>query len=225
MPVFDPEIVHECAMQCVGKSKPQMFEAFEKAMAARYPGVLDFSQPWIYSIAGGAIIQMKLYYASLTEYLVIWGSPIGSEGYSGRHFIGFWNTVIDGESWYYGEGQFEKSVYKPGDRIYIGPAQARAMNYKNGVYAVKYARGALPMSLWFWVADEMLSCIDFFTIMQTVSIYLDLLFQYIGRIIPILKWPAKGISFLFHMLTKALTPPPQVTEIPKKNIKWYKKHP
>jgi hypothetical protein len=26
---------------------------------------------------------MKLYYASLNEYIMIWGTPIGSEGHSG----------------------------------------------------------------------------------------------------------------------------------------------
>ena len=115
-------------------------------MDARYPGVLDHGQPWVYSIAGGAMIQMKLYFASLTEYIMIWGTPIGSEGHSGRHFSGFWDTVIDGETWYYGEGQFEKSIYKPGDRIYVGPGQARAMNFTNGVWAVEYARGFIPLS-------------------------------------------------------------------------------
>jgi len=58
---------------------------------------------------------MKLYYASTSEYIMIWGTPIGSEGHSGRHFAGFWDTVIDGETWYYAEGQFEKTIYKPGD--------------------------------------------------------------------------------------------------------------
>ena len=143
--LFDPDVVHECAMQCLGKPKPEMFDVFAQALAARHPNILDFSQPWIYSIAGGAMIQMKLYYASLNEYIMIWGTPIGSEGHSGRHFAGFWDTVIDGETWYYGEGQFEKSVYLPGDRIYVGPGQARAMNFTNGVWAVEYARGLLPL--------------------------------------------------------------------------------
>jgi len=118
--VFDPDVVHEAALVCLGKKKPEMFDAFGREMAARYPGIIDQGQPWVYSIAGGAMIQMKLFYASLTEYIMIWGTPIGSEGHSGRHFTGFWDTVIDGETWYYGEGQFEKSVYKPGDRIYVG---------------------------------------------------------------------------------------------------------
>ena len=83
-------------------------------MEDKYPGRLDLDQPWIFSNAGGAMIQMKLYYASVFEYIMIWGTPIGSEGHSGRHAVGFWDTVIDGEMWYYGEGQFDKRVYRAG---------------------------------------------------------------------------------------------------------------
>ena len=96
--VFDPDVVHECSLAAIGHPKPQMFDVFAQAMEREYPGVLDHSQPWLYSIAGGAMIQMKLYYASLTEYIMIWGTPIGSEGHSGRHLTGFWDTVIDGET-------------------------------------------------------------------------------------------------------------------------------
>jgi C-8 sterol isomerase len=120
------------------------------------------------------MIQMKLYHASVNEYLMIWGTPIGSEGHSGRHAVGFWDTVIDGEMWYYGEGQFEKRVYRPGDRVYVGPNQARAMNFTDGVWAVEYARGPLPLSVPFGVADELLSTLDFASAGQTLSIYATL---------------------------------------------------
>lgn len=185
--VFDPDVVHECALRCLGKPKPEMFDAFAAALDERYPGILDLQQPWVYSIAGGAMIQMKLYYASLTEYIMIWGTPIGSEGHSGRHFTGFWDTVIDGETWYYGEGQFEKSIYKPGDRIYVGPGQARAMNFTDGVWAVEYARGLLPLSIPFGIADELISCLDWVTATQTISLYTDLIFQNVARSLPLGK--------------------------------------
>lgn len=218
--VFDPDVVHECAMTCLGKSKPAMFDAFADALDARYPGVLDRSQPWIYSIAGGAMIQMKLYFASLTEYIMIWGTPIGSEGHSGRHFTGFWDTVIDGETWYYGEGQFEKSIYKPGDRIYVGPGQARAMNFTDGVWAVEYARGVLPLSMPFGVVDELVSCLDWVTAGQTLSLYTDLVFQHIRRQVPAVSPAASLVSMVARSITDKLTPPPEVQEIPKENIRW-----
>ena len=127
--VFDPDVVHKCGLAGLGLKKPEMFDAVAKALETRYPGHIDFTQPWIYSIAGGAMIQMKLYFASVMEYIMIWGTPIGSEGHSGRHHVGFWDTVLDGEAWYYGEGEFERTVYKPGDRIWVGPRQSRGMNF------------------------------------------------------------------------------------------------
>jgi C-8 sterol isomerase len=172
--LFDPQVIHACALKGIGKPKPAMFDAIADAIEDAYPGRIDRSLPWIYSIAGGAMIQMKLYYASTFEYLMIWGTPIGSEGHSGRHAVGFWDTVIDGETWYYAEGQFEKRVYRPGDRIYVGPGQARAMNFTDGVWAVEYARGAIPLSMPFGLADELLSTLDFATAAQTVGYYMAL---------------------------------------------------
>lgn len=221
-PIFDPDVVHDCAMKCLGQPKPQMFNTFADAMEQKYPGVLDRGQPWLYSIAGGAMIQMKLYYASITEYVMIWGTPIGSEGHSGRHLSGFWDTVIDGETWYYAEGQFEKSVYKPGDRIYVGPGQARAMNFTDGVWAVEYARGFIPYSMPFGVMDEMLSCLDWVTAAQTLSLYADLVSQSIAQRNKRLRQPLQLVSAAARALTERLRPPPEVPAIPKENIKFFR---
>ncbi|MGD1118795.1 MAG: hypothetical protein ABR886_04845 [Dehalococcoidales bacterium] len=222
MPVFDPDVVHKCALEGLGMPKPQMFDAFARALAGHYPKVLDLSQPWIYSIAGGAMIQMKLYYASTSEYIMIWGTPIGSEGHSGRHFTGFWDTVIDGETWYYAEGQFEKTIFKPGDRIYVGPGQARAMNFTNGVWAVEYARGFIPISMPFGIAEEIFICFDFMTVTQTLSIYSDLIAQAWGHKCGVLKPVTSPVSWLSRKVSRMLEPAPEVKEIPKKNIRWFK---
>jgi hypothetical protein len=155
--VFDPEVVHECAMLAIGKPKPEMFDAFADAMAERYPTHIQRDLPWLYSNAGGAMIQMKLYFISLMEYIMIWGTPIGSEGHSGRHAVGFWDTVLDGEMWYYAEGVFERKEFRPGDRIYVGPGDAVGMNFTNGVWAVEYMRGPLPLSMPFGLADALFS--------------------------------------------------------------------
>ena len=224
MPIFHPDTVHQCALECLGLPKPEMFDAFAQALSKHYPKILDFSQPWIYSIAGGAMIQMKLYYASFTEYIMIWGTPIGSEGHSGRHFTGFWDTVIDGETWYYGEGEFEKTIYKPGDRIYVGPGQARAMDFTDGVWAIEYARGFLPLSMPFGTAQEIFICLDFLTATQTLSLYTDLVAQSIGHKCIVFKPFTKPVSYLAHKLTTKLEPAPEVKEIPDKNIRWFKRN-
>jgi hypothetical protein len=76
--------------------------------------------------------------------------------------------------WYYGEGQFDKRVYRPGDRVYVGPNQSRAMNFTTGVWATEYARGPLPLSIPFGIADELVSTLDFATAAQTIAQYASL---------------------------------------------------
>ena len=215
--VFDPEVIHECAMKGLGLRKPEMFDVIAREVERRYPGHIDHSQPWIYSIAGGAMIQMKLYFASMREYVMIWGTPIGSEGHSGRHRAAFWDTVIDGETWYYAEGEFEKRIYKPGDRIYVGPGQACGMNFTDGVWAVEYARGPLPTSIPFGLADELVSTLDFKTAAQTLSLYTDLAMQNLGRQFSPAKLLTSPISRVARRVTDLLMARPTLPEIPKDN--------
>jgi hypothetical protein len=213
--IFDPEVIHECALKGLGLPKPEMFDVIAREIERRYPGHIEHDLPWIYSIAGGAMIQMKLYFASLWEYVMIWGTPIGSEGHSGRHRVSFWDTVIDGETWYFAEGQFEKRIYRPGDRIFVGKGQACGMNFTDGVWAVEYERGPLMLSLPFGLADELLSTLDYTAAIQTVSLYSYLIGRHWGASYnhdyPLL-WPFKKVAavpmkFFGWRMTRALIPP------------------
>jgi hypothetical protein len=216
--VFDPEVIHACAMKGLGLRKPQMFEVIAREFEKRYPGHIDHSQPWIYSIAGGAMIQMKLYFASLREYVMIWGTPIGSEGHSGRHRVAFWDTVIDGETWYYAEGQFEKRIYRPGDRIFVGKGQACGMNFTDGVWAVEYARGAIPLSMPFGLSDELLSVLDLPTAIRTLSMYTSLIGHHWGNrayrdyplLLPARRFAAIFMNWIGPAVTRSLAPPPPI---------------
>ena len=226
--IFDPEVIHECAMKGIGRRKPEMFDVIAREIEKRYPGHIDHTQPWIYSIAGGAMIEMKLYFASLFEYVMIWGTPIGSEGHSGRHRVAFWDTVIDGETWYFAEGQFEKRIYRPGDRIFVGKGQACGMNFTDGVWAVEYARGPLMLSMPFGLADEVLSTLDFSTALQTLSMYTSLIGRHWANrenydyplLVPIKKTAALLMNLIGPAVTKALTPPaPIEINTPRPKVK------
>lgn len=179
--VFDTRVIHEIACQHLGKPLEEMFDCIAADLEAQYPGKIDTSKPWIYSNAGGVMIQMKLYHASTKEYIMIWGTPIGSEGHTGRNQVDFYDTVLDGEAWYYKEGQFQRDVYTPGDYIVVNKGEATGMHYPDHVWMIEYARGPLLTLLPFGLADGLLSTLDFKTVYQTVVIYFSLLFRSLSK--------------------------------------------
>lgn len=179
--VFDPQVIHEISRKHLGQPLEQMFENVIAELSERYPGAIDNSKPWIFNNAGGVMLEMKLLHASTKEYVMIWGTPIGSEGHTGRHLVEFYDTVLDGEAWYYQEGQFTRDVYTSGDHIFIGKGQSAGMHYPDHVWMVEYARGILPSLLPFGLADALLSTLDYKTALQTMTIYFSLLTRHLSR--------------------------------------------
>src|SRR5260370_11603605 len=173
--VFDPQVIHEISRKHLGQPLEQMFAHVIAELSERYPGAIDDSKPWIFNNASGVMLQMKLLHASTREYVMIWGTPIGSEGHTGRHLVEFYDTVLDGEAWYYQEGQFIRDVYTPGDHVFLGKGQSAGMHYPDHVWMVDDALGALPSLLPCALADALLSTLDFKTALQTVVIYYSLL--------------------------------------------------
>lgn len=172
--VFDPEVVHEVSSQHIGEPHAQMFDNIISALAQRYPGQIDATQPWIFSNAGGAMIQVKFLYASAGEYLMLFGTPIGTEGHSGRNPVAYYDTVLDGEAWYYREGQFERTVYRTGERIAVLPGESAGMHIPDHVWMIEYARGPLAALFPFGLADALFSTLDYKTIARTMKMYFSL---------------------------------------------------
>ena len=169
--LFDPDTIHKIAVQYTGLPHQQMLEEITAALDRQYPGLISSDLPWIFSNAGGAMIQIKLLHASFNEYILLFGTPVGTEGHSGRHLVEFYDTVLDGEAWYYHEGQFERDVYTTGNRIFVGRRQSAGMHIPDHVWMIEYARGALGLLLPFGLADSLLSTLDFLTVWQTLVAY------------------------------------------------------
>lgn len=175
--VFDPKVIDEIARKHLGKPLEQMFADIGVELAETYPGAIDQTRPWVFNNAGGVMLEMKLFHASHKEYIMIWGTPIGSEGHTGRHLSEFHDTVLDGEAWYYSEGELTRHEYKPGDYIFVGKGESAGMHYPDHVWMIEYARGSLLTILPFGLADGLFSTLDYKTLWNTVVLYFSLLFQ------------------------------------------------
>jgi len=169
--VFDPDVLHDVVKRVVGQPLPEMIEQIKSELSAEYPGYILDNDRWIFNNAGGAMGQMLVLHASITEYVIVFGSPIGTEGHSGRFMAEDFFFILEGEQWAYAEGDLTRHVYKPGDRHILPPGRAIGYKMPDRCYALEYARGIIPAMLPFGVADAFSSTLDMSALGRTFGIY------------------------------------------------------
>jgi C-8 sterol isomerase len=170
--VFDPEVLHAIAREAINqKSRSEIVATTEQLLVERYPKHITRDTPWIFNNAGGAMGQIKLLHSSLTEYVLIFGTPIGTEGHSGRYGTEVYDYMLDGEMWTYHAGEFQRTISKPGDLAYLGPDKAKGYATPQGAYMLEYSRGIIPTMLPFGLADTLFSTRDGVTMRRTLWHY------------------------------------------------------
>jgi C-8 sterol isomerase len=169
--LFDPDVLHGMVRDVVGQPLPDMIAQLRGRLSQRYPGAILDRTDWIFNNAGGAMGQMLVLHASITEYVMIFGSPIGTEGHSGRFYAEDFFFILEGEQWAYAEGDLEKRVYRPGDLHVLPPGKAEGYKMPDRCYALEYARGVIPAMLPFGIADAMSSTLDVSAVGRTFGIY------------------------------------------------------
>lgn len=169
--IFDPDVLHGIVHDVIGQPLPKMVADIRRELSARYPGHILDGDEWIFNNAGGAMGQMLVLHASITEYVIIFGSPIGTEGHSGRFYAEDFFFILEGEQWAYAEGDLEKKVYAPGDLHVLEAGTAEGYRMPDGCFALEYARGIIPAMLPFGVADAMSSTLDINSVRRTFGVY------------------------------------------------------
>ena len=169
--VFDPDVLHEVARGAIGKPIEQIIATVHRELLARYPGHIREKPQWALNNAGGAMGAMLVLHASITEYVIIFGTPIGTEGHTGRFRADDYFIILDGEQWAYEPGQLTRKVFKPGDMHHMPRGVAQGYRIPDHCWALEYARGVIPLMLPFGVADTLFSTLDVRTLLRTFRIY------------------------------------------------------
>jgi C-8 sterol isomerase len=170
-PVFDPEVLHQIARESIGPPIEQLLPPLIDRLQARYPGHIQDPGRWVMNNAGGAMGAMLVLHASLTEYVMIFGTPIGTEGHSGRYRADDWFMILEGEQWAFNPGELQRRVYRPGDIHHMPRGNAQGYRIPEHCWALEYARGFIPGMLPFGVADTIFSTLDVRTLAETFAIY------------------------------------------------------
>ncbi|KAF7315434.1 hypothetical protein MIND_00058300 [Mycena indigotica] len=177
--VFDPDFLHELAQSAVASAfSPNdtagMIDHIVTNLTSTYASsqvkLNHDSTEWVLSNAGGAMGSMRILHASITEYLIIFGTPLGTEGHSGILSADDYFHILVGEQWAFAPGSFEMERYTAGTVHFLPRGVTKQYKMHRGCFALEYARGWIPPMLPFGLADTLTSTLDFFTLYHTARI-------------------------------------------------------
>ena len=84
---------------------------------------------------------MYVIHASITEYLIISGTPLGTEGHTSLYPLDNYFYILRGEQWAFSAGDVEKEVYIPGDVHLLKRGTVKQYKMHEGCFALELAQG------------------------------------------------------------------------------------
>jgi C-8 sterol isomerase len=170
--VFNPDQLQTMTQAKIGLPYPQLFESLRADLDRHYPGMISPQIEWCFNNAGGCMYSIGVLHASFREYLLFFGSAIGTMGHTGRHRSDIFDFVLDGELWYFSEDRpYDRIVRQAGDRYFLAKGNSEGLCIPDHAWVLEYARGFIPAMLPFGLADSLFSTLDLRTVGRTFGIY------------------------------------------------------
>jgi len=171
--VFDPNTLHRIANEVIRRnlSTERTVKQLAIELEKLYPGHIDIDEEWMFNNAGGAMGAMTLLHCSLSEYVIVFGTTIGTDGHTGRFFADDYFIILEGEQWAFSAGQFDREIYRAGTMHHLARGHAQAYRMPDRCFALEYARGWIPSMLPFGIWDVLFSTLDFHTMFLTFFYY------------------------------------------------------
>ncbi|KAI8066305.1 ERG2/sigma1 receptor-like protein [Gilbertella persicaria] len=173
--IFDQHKLQEVAQRNIAKygqnDTRAMIQNIALDLEKEYPGHVSLKEDWVFNNAGGAMGAMWILHGSLSEYVIIFGTPIGTEGHTGRYFADDYFIILEGEQWAYYPGELQRTVFKPGEMHHLPRGLAQHYKIDQHAWALEYARGWIPAMLPFGFFDSLFSTIDVVTMYHTFRVY------------------------------------------------------
>ncbi|MGV0606408.1 isomerase [Mycolicibacterium sp. XJ1904] len=163
---IDPDVLHGVAQQVVGLSvdSGELTTRAVELLADAYPDLIDRAPGrWVASKAGGILGKVRFVYFSPREYIVIFGSPTGTQGFSGRYKrVQIHKFLMAGriDSYDLESDDNTAMVLLPGERTCLEKGKARGLTIHPGSWHIEYGRGAVATTLPFAMVDTLLVSLE-----------------------------------------------------------------
>ncbi|KAK3724090.1 C-8 sterol isomerase [Vermiconidia calcicola] len=170
--IFTPEKLHALALSSIeqhGNNTADLVATIIETLRAD-PNIAPYistEEEWMFNNAGGAMGGMYMIHCSLTEYLLIFGTAVGTEGHSGRHTADDYFHIIQGTQVAYTPGSYEPEVYPQGSVHHLKRGVVKQYKMDSSCFALEYARGWIPGMMLFGYMDGLTSTMDWGTLIAT----------------------------------------------------------
>uniref|UniRef100_A0A8C3UZV5 Sigma non-opioid intracellular receptor 1 n=1 Tax=Catharus ustulatus TaxID=91951 RepID=A0A8C3UZV5_CATUS len=106
------------ALGAAGLDHELAFSKIIVELRKKHPGHIlpDEDLQWVFVNAGGWMGSMCLLHASLTEYVLLFGTAVDTAGHSGRYWADISDTIISGTFRQWKEGTTRSEIYYPGQQ-------------------------------------------------------------------------------------------------------------
>ncbi|MDY6997467.1 MAG: isomerase [Actinomycetota bacterium] len=165
---FDPDALHEVAENAAGLQLPssELIPRTIELLAQRYPDLIDPTPGrWVGSKAGGILGKVRFLHFSTREYIVIFGSPTGTQGFSGRYkHVDIHKFLLAGRIDSYdleSDDTEPLPALLPGGHTCLGRGHARGLTIAPGSWHLEYGRGAVVTTLPFAMVDTLAVSLEF----------------------------------------------------------------
>jgi sigma non-opioid intracellular receptor len=164
---IDPAVLHKVAQQVVGLPLEggELITRAVELLAGEYPDLIDPTPGrWVGSKAGGILGKVRFLYFSPREYIVIFGTPAGTQGFSGRYKrVQIHKFLMAGRIDFY-DIESDDTVamtLRPGEHSCTERGHARGLTIHPASWHIEYGRGAVVTTLPFAMVDTLLVSLEF----------------------------------------------------------------